>query len=889
MNDSLKILNVITWIIFVLCLLIDNIYSQKGATPISPKSQLPTANCQLKTSTYAVVVGISDYQDKDIPDLKYADRDALAFVDWMKSPGGGSVQDDNIKLLTNQKATRAQFGAALDWLIDNCKTGDQAIIYFSGHGDIETKTKYNRGYLLCYDSPPNNYAAGAFHLTDLQDVVNTLSDDKVKTLIIADACHSGKLAGSSVGGSQATAQSLANQFANEIKILSCQPNEYSMEGEQWGGGRGVFSYFLVQGLYGYADQNSDGIISLMELNNYLEEHVSKEVNPMKQIPVVIGDKYESIAKVDLNALAMLEKKAYSDSRILAYQDVRGIEEVTLMKVDEATRSQYNAFKAALKSKNFFFNKDSQNIICADLLFDHLNSIQDLKALHAAMRRNYAATLQDVVQQALNALLADDPYEYNNWLFNPNKYSEYPKYLARAIELMGKDHYSYPLLYSQQKYFEAYLLFKIKLAAEEDAGKRDSLRLKAKSLLLEAIAYAPDAAYVYHALGILYRNQHDISKDSLEIYCNKAIELAPDWLIPYNDLADDFLNAKVQPSRAEEIIRNALVHKPNSYMMNLLLSWVMQKHHRYKEADSICLKLIQAKPNLFNAWGTLTQTHGEMRDWDNVFKYAKHALEIEPNAHNWAWFWYFKALISTKRVNEAIELNNKDQSLRTASVNVNDIYYELGEYYFLNKKFDKALDYAKQVMESQVSSMDFIANSYVLAGKIALYNGNYTKAQQLLEKGINIDPAPQIAAILGRSWLGELENRKGNYQKADSLFKSALHFPVTIFYGYDIADAMYGDFLLQQSRDSEAIIFYNKAIDWMPLGYEGYYGLAKYYSKHGDQKIALDFLEKSLDRYYPVSDPILQEPLFEKIRMTKRFKDLMKKHFGGNEKLKMNNE
>ena len=25
------------------------------------------------------------------------------------------------------------------------------------------------------------------------------------------------------------------QYANEVKILSCQPNEFSLEGEQWGG------------------------------------------------------------------------------------------------------------------------------------------------------------------------------------------------------------------------------------------------------------------------------------------------------------------------------------------------------------------------------------------------------------------------------------------------------------------------------------------------------------------------------------------------------------------------------------------------------------------------------------------------------------------------------
>lgn len=78
---------------------------------------------------------------------------------------------------------------------------------------------------------------------------------KTKIIIIADACHSGKLAGFSINGAQITNSNLARQIANEVKILSCQPNEYSLEGNQWGGGRGVFSYHLVNGLYGMADQD----------------------------------------------------------------------------------------------------------------------------------------------------------------------------------------------------------------------------------------------------------------------------------------------------------------------------------------------------------------------------------------------------------------------------------------------------------------------------------------------------------------------------------------------------------------------------------------------------------------------------------------------------------
>ena len=58
----------------------------------------------------------------------------------------------------------------------------------------------------------------------MNDVVSTLSvQNKAKVILITDACRAGKLSGSGIGGAQATAANLAKQYANELKILSCQP------------------------------------------------------------------------------------------------------------------------------------------------------------------------------------------------------------------------------------------------------------------------------------------------------------------------------------------------------------------------------------------------------------------------------------------------------------------------------------------------------------------------------------------------------------------------------------------------------------------------------------------------------------------------------------------
>ncbi|MBK8564969.1 MAG: caspase family protein [Saprospiraceae bacterium] len=86
--------------------------------------------------TKAVIVGISHYQDADIPDLKLAHHDAEAFAAFLRSEAGGGLSESDYILLTNEEATNARFAAALDWLFEHV-AGGQAIIYFAGYGDVK--------------------------------------------------------------------------------------------------------------------------------------------------------------------------------------------------------------------------------------------------------------------------------------------------------------------------------------------------------------------------------------------------------------------------------------------------------------------------------------------------------------------------------------------------------------------------------------------------------------------------------------------------------------------------------------------------------------------------------------------------------------------------------
>lgn len=246
---------------------------------------------QKEATTRALVVGISDYQDPNIPDLQFAHKDAELFAEYLTSDDGGQIPKKNITLLTNSNATISQIAMALNNVLLKSQKGDEVIIYFAGHGDVENNSVTQSGFLLCWDAPSKIYlAGGAFSLHFLNEVMLKLDKKNVKVLLIADTSHAGKLSGNLVNGTKLTTANLIKPVANETRIISCQPGEYSIEGTQWGGGHGAFTYYLVKGLKGAADMDNDKNINLLEIDLYLEDILTKEVAPQKQRPITSGNR-----------------------------------------------------------------------------------------------------------------------------------------------------------------------------------------------------------------------------------------------------------------------------------------------------------------------------------------------------------------------------------------------------------------------------------------------------------------------------------------------------------------------------------------------------------------------------------------------------------------------
>ncbi len=814
-------------ILLGLALMPVSLFSQqtKGLQPVS------STDASLGGDTWAVVVGISDYQDAAIPDLRFAD--AIAFAGFLQSDAGGSLDEDHLKILINGNATAAQFAIALDWLWEVVQENDRVIIYFSGHGDVEKRSITQPGYLLCWDAPSRVYmAGGAFNVRDLQDVVSTLStQNKAKVLLITDACRAGKLSGSGIGGSQATAANLAKQYVNEIKILSCQPDEYSIEGEQWGGGRGAFSYHLLNGLYGMADDNGDQQVNLKEIGRYIEDHVTPEAAPQNQNPMTVGGNMELISTVSPHILAQVRKGQSEVIQQFAAIDSRGIEEDVLARADSQIIRMYFSFKKSLLEKRFLYDAFGEvTDDCADVYYRQLIRESSLERLHASMRRNYAAALQDDAQQVLNNWLIDDPDENNLSKVNMvAKYQRYPEYIERASELLTREHYMYPELQARKLFFEGYLMHIKNRNKDQRLGEQILEKYQA------SLKWQPGSPHVYRSMGIAYFFQF-AQADSAEYYMAKATEAAPSWVSPYSSLAFMYLQLTGLHSLERAHYFLGLADQVDSTAIQTNIWYIVNKANYYLKAEDYenaeveYLKAIQLDSTICAPvcnLGIIYFRQGKLEE--AIIQFTK-VLELDstlldPN-FNLANIYmksrqYAKAELHTERV---VEL---DSTFVQGLAGLARIYMVTNRVAEGEALFEKAF---------ALDSTSII--TYMTMGSSYAAIGDFDRAEQTFLKLMDIDSA----CVDGIVFLGNIYAVKGRQLEANQEFEKLLRIALH---------------RIEHHRTDEAELIINKS-NLMVLAQKQKRDLCKAVLYHEQNAIdkAFEHLELALESHYNPEDPFL---------------------------------
>jgi hypothetical protein len=246
---------------------------------------------------WAVIIGVAQYQDTRIPALRYGTADAQAFHDWLVSSQGGRYSPAQVKLLLDASATAANMKDALFNWLKQALEEDMVTIYFAGHGSPELPDSLNNLFFLPYDTKYDNIATTGFPMWDIETALKRFIKAR-KVLVIADACHSGGVGqpfdvarrdgrGMAVAPVAPELQKLASVSDGVCVICAADEKQLSQEGQNWGGGHGVFTWCLLRGLQGEADFNKDGAVTLGELIQFTSEQVRRETRNA-QSPTVAG-------------------------------------------------------------------------------------------------------------------------------------------------------------------------------------------------------------------------------------------------------------------------------------------------------------------------------------------------------------------------------------------------------------------------------------------------------------------------------------------------------------------------------------------------------------------------------------------------------------------------
>ena len=251
---------------------------------------LNPSNIRTKSSNekIAIIIGIENYSEA--PKANYANLDAQYFFDYARKAFG--VKKQNINLLINENATVVKTDKALSlWLKSKVKKNrSDLIIFFAGHGLASTDGK--ELYLLPQDGNPDRLERTALSRTDLFREIIELNPRNVTMFL--DTCYSGV--------SRDEQMLLAS--ARPIRIVADEqdgiPDNFTIFSasklDQISSGlkeakHGIFSYYLMKGLEGYADFNEDKKITNGELLAYMDENVSQKAAEQgrEQNPSLAGD------------------------------------------------------------------------------------------------------------------------------------------------------------------------------------------------------------------------------------------------------------------------------------------------------------------------------------------------------------------------------------------------------------------------------------------------------------------------------------------------------------------------------------------------------------------------------------------------------------------------
>jgi hypothetical protein len=268
---------------------------------------------------YAVVVGLSKYRHPDIPKLKFADKDAKDFGDFLDNQKR-LFRNVHLTRLINEDATRQKVEEQLFYGLRRAGKADTVLLFFAGHG-ADDPAAPGEFFFLTYDADPKIPQASSVNMSKAGFMSRL---DSKRVLLIADTCHSGGYSVHATRSVEPAFESFKRQLKESegmIVLSASKSNEIALEKTELG--NGVFTHYLLKGLKGAAEVDKEGRVTLPALYKYVYEKTIQETGGLQHPPKgsrEVGLFPMSLVKLpDGQTVASLPHKPSPDSAPLQQQ------------------------------------------------------------------------------------------------------------------------------------------------------------------------------------------------------------------------------------------------------------------------------------------------------------------------------------------------------------------------------------------------------------------------------------------------------------------------------------------------------------------------------------------------------------------------------------------
>ena len=477
-----------------------------------------------KGQTYALVLGISTYNAlSGVTNLKYADRDALSFRDYLKSARGGGLPDDHIWLLLNEEATRDKLDFELTEFAKGKAGADNTLIVFvASHGayackrqDLtyeicESGDENEEAVILVRESDPQNPKLTGFPMARLRQLITDRASDFGRVVLYIDACHSGNVRDPPPGGLALPARKATKALqssSGQLGIMMASSVEDGQRNRELAYEdddlkHGIFTYFLLSGLNGEVKPTGESVYF-----DQLFNHVSQKVTSftdVKQAP----DRFRSRSTLKVVDHAAIEGARILDTAPALISAVRAPRSVGQTDAD-------TALAQALASKKLLPPASGN---ASDALEQLRIAVGETSPLYQLGSRQLRVALEEQGQLIILKYLQGDQVTQSEADFR-----QCSAYFQRALDFAPDAAFDR----SRLRFCEGRTLI----------FQKDYVR--AAERLEQAIRLDPGHSYARNALGIAYLEQVPTDANFFQpavAAFRDAIRLSPYWAYPRHNLS-----------------------------------------------------------------------------------------------------------------------------------------------------------------------------------------------------------------------------------------------------------------------------------------------------------------------------------------------------------------